>query len=110
MFLGQHEAHVLLGHLELRDIFRAAFPEELDQPLHQLLGRAGSRCDADRLDAVEPLLADLLLVVDQVGLRAVLARDLDQAVRVGGVREPITSTRSQRGASCLTASWRFCVA
>ena len=51
----------------------------------QLLGGAGAGGDADRLDALEPLLVDLGGVVDQVRGGAVLARDLDQAVGVRGV-------------------------
>ena len=59
--------------------------KKLDQPLDQLLGGAGAGGDADGLDALEPGLVDLGVVVDQVGVGAVLARDLDQAVRVRGV-------------------------
>ena len=51
----------------------------------ELLGRRRARGDADRLDAVEPGLVDLGLVVDQVRLDAVRARDLDEPVRVGRV-------------------------
>src|SRR3712207_8193879 len=43
-------------------------PEEVHQPLNQLLGRAGAGGDADRALALEPLLAHLVLVVDQVRL------------------------------------------
>ena len=63
----------------------AALAEELDQALDQLLGGAGAGGDANRLDALQPLLLDLGVVVDQVRGGAVLARDLDQAVGVGGV-------------------------
>ena len=54
--LREHEAHVLLDHLELGDVVGAALAEELHQPLHQLLGRAGARGDADDALALEPLL------------------------------------------------------
>ena len=60
----------------------AARAEELDEPLHELLGGAGAGGDPDDPLAVEPLLADLELVVDQVGVGAVLAGDLDQPVGV----------------------------
>ena len=53
-----------------------------DEALHELLGRAGAGGDADDALALEPLLAHLALVVDQVRVGAVVARDLDEAVRV----------------------------
>ena len=40
--LREHEAHVLLDHLELGDVLGAARAEELHQALDQLLGRAGA--------------------------------------------------------------------
>ena len=94
------EANVLLDDLELLDVGRAACAEEIDQPLHQLLGGARARGDADHPLAGQPILENLTVVVDQVGVRAMLARDLDEPVRVRGLREPITSTRSHSLASC----------
>ncbi len=70
---------------QLGDVLGAALAEELDQALDQLLGGAGAGGDADRLHALQPLLVDLGVVVDQVRGGAVFARDLDQAVGVGGV-------------------------
>ena len=70
---------------QLGDVVGAALAEEVDEALDQLLGGAGAGGDADRLDALQPLLLDLGVVVDQVGGGAVLARHLDQAVGVGGV-------------------------
>ena len=68
--LRQHEAHVLAQHLELRDVARAARAEEVDEPLDELLGRARAGRDADHARALEPLLAHLELVVDQVRVGA----------------------------------------
>ena len=82
----EHEADVLVDGRQLGDVGGAALAEELDEPLDELLGRAGAGGDPDRLDALEPGLVDLEVVVDQVRGGAVLARDLDQAVRVRGVR------------------------
>ena len=84
----EHEAHVLLDDLELRDVVGAARAEEVHQPLHQLLGRARAGADADHPLALQPLLAHLGLVVDQVRVGAVVAGHLDQAVRVGRVARP----------------------
>ena len=54
--LRQHEAHVLVDGAQLGDVLGAALAEELDQALDQLLGGAGAGGDADRLDALQPLL------------------------------------------------------
>ena len=55
--------------------------------MHELLGHGRPARDADRLDAVEPLLPDLARVVDAVGgLGAVLERDLDEPHAVRAVR------------------------
>ena len=83
--LRQHEAHVLAQDLELRDVLGAAGAEELDEALDELLGRARAGGDADHALALEPLVADLGLVVDQVRLGAEVARDVDEAVGVRGV-------------------------
>ena len=53
-----------------------------DEPLDERLGRAGAGRDADDARALEPLLLHLGLVVDQVGGGAVVARDVDEPVRV----------------------------
>ena len=108
--LRQHEADVLAHDLELRDVLRAAGAEEVDEARDELLGRARAGADADHALALEPLVADLALVVDQVGVGAVVARDVDEALRVGRVLEPMTSTRSHSAAICLTAAWRLVVA
>ena len=50
----EHEADVLVHGAQLGDVLRPALAEELDELRDQLLGRAGARRDADRLDAVEP--------------------------------------------------------
>ena len=63
----------------------AALAEEVDEPLHQLLGRARAGGDPHHALALEPLLLHLALVVDQVRVGAVVARDLDEPVRVRGV-------------------------
>src|SRR4051794_16560503 len=77
---GEHEADVLVDGLQLGDIVCAALAEEGDQSLDQLLRGTGAGGDADCLDALQPGLVDLVVVVDQVGVGAVLARDLDQPV------------------------------
>ena len=85
--------------------------KKLDQVLHEVLGRAGARGDADDARALQPLLADLAGVVDQVRLGAAVARDLDQAHRVGGVaRADHEQQVAARSAICLTAAWRLVVA
>ena len=79
--LGEHEADVLLDDLELRHVARAAGAEELDKPLDQLLG--GTRTGGDPHDALplDPLLAHLGLVVDQVRLGAVVPGDVSHRRR-----------------------------
>ena len=59
-----------------------------DEPLDELLGRAGAGGDADDAGALEPLLVHLGLVVDQVRLGAVVAGDVDQPL---GVRRVASS-------------------
>jgi hypothetical protein len=78
----RHEADVLMDGLELRDVVGPALAEEGDQRLDQLLGGAGAGGDADGLDALEPLVFDLAVVIDQVGVGAEIPRDLHQPVRV----------------------------
>ena len=81
--------------LELRDVLGAAVAEEVDQALHELLGRAGAGGDADDAGALQPLLLHLRLVVDQVRVGAVVARDVDEPVASStSCCEPMTSTRS----------------
>ena len=80
--LRQHEAHVLAQHLELGDVLGPARAEEIDQALDELLRRARARGDADDAGALEPLLAHLELVVDQMRVGAGGARDVDEPVGV----------------------------
>src|SRR4051794_9462304 len=80
--LREHEADVLLHHFELGDVLGAARAEEVDQPLNELLGRARAGADPNDPLALQPLLAHLRLAVDQVGVGAMVARDLHQPVRV----------------------------
>src|SRR3954465_12184999 len=79
---GEHEPNVLVDGLQLGDIVCAAPAEERDESLDKLLGSTGARGDADRLDALEPGLVDLTVVVDQIGIGPVLAGDLTQPVGV----------------------------
>ena len=60
----------------------AALAEPVDERLDELLGRGRAGRDADDALALDPLVADLAGVVDQVRVGAVLARDLDEALRV----------------------------
>src|SRR6185436_8525339 len=48
--LREHEADVLVDCPQLRDLLGTVLLEVGDQPLDQLLGRAGPGGDADRLD------------------------------------------------------------
>jgi crotonobetainyl-CoA:carnitine CoA-transferase CaiB-like acyl-CoA transferase len=77
----------------------------------ELLGRAGAGGDADDARALEPLLAHLRLVVDQVRVGAVVARDVDEAVASSTSSASRSRARGRtRAAICLTAAWRFVVA
>ena len=90
---------------------RPARAEEVDEPLNELLRRARARGDADDARVLEPLLAHLRLVVDQVRRRRPQSRATSTSrCEFEELREPITSTRSHCSAICLTASWRFVVA
>jgi hypothetical protein len=80
--LREHEAHVLLDHFQLLDDLGPARAEERDEPLHELLGCARAARDADDAAVLQPGFLDLALVVDQVGVGAELARDIDEPVRV----------------------------
>src|SRR5207244_4453871 len=80
--LGEHEADVLPDHVQLLDLLSPARAEEVDEPLHELLRGARAGGDAERANALEPLLVDLKLVVDQLRAGAEVAGDLDEAVRV----------------------------
>ena len=67
--------------------------------------------DADHARALEPLVADLALVVDQVRVGAVVARDVDEPLRVRRVAASRSPARGRtRAAICLTAAWRLVVA
>src|SRR6059058_4848189 len=82
--LWQHEADVLADHVELGDVAHAAGAEEVNELLDEVLRRARPRGDADHAPAFQPLLAYLVGPVDQMRLCAAVARDLDEAQRVGG--------------------------
>ena len=65
--------------LHLFDVAVAGVGEVFEHLLHEHLGHRRAAGHADGLDAVEPLLLDLVRVVDAVrGLRAVLECDLDE--------------------------------
>src|SRR5947209_4163935 len=83
--LGKHEANILAHDVELDHVSYAACAEERDQLLDEVLGRACAGGDADDALALEPLLAHLARVVDEMRLGTAVARDLDEAHRVGGV-------------------------
>ena len=109
--LGEHEADVLLDDLELLHVARARDPEELDQPLYELVGGAGARRDADDRLADEPLAR---CTCDSLSIRyesAPCSRATStRRLEFDEFREPITSTRSHSRASCLTAACRLVVA
>ena len=69
--------------------------------LDEVLGRAGAGGDADDAPAVEPLLAHLARVVDQVRVGAAVARDLDEAHRSS--RSCASRSRAS-GRSCRRAA------
>ena len=96
--------------VELGDVVHATRAEQVDQLAHEHLGRARAGGDAHHPSALQPLLLDLVRVVDQVGLGAAVAGDLHQAHELDELREPITSIRSHFAAICLTAAWRLVVA
>src|SRR4051812_26831063 len=77
--LGQHEADVLLDDLELLHPRDAPVAEEVHEALHELLGGTGAGGDPDGALVLEPRLVDLAGVVDEMGLGAVVAGDLDEA-------------------------------
>ena len=56
--------------------------KNVDELLDEVLGRAGAGGDADDALALQPLLAHLAGVVDQMRFGAALAGDLDEALRV----------------------------
>ena len=78
--------HVLLDQVVLGDLLDAALAEPVHDALDEPLGRRRAGRDADGLDALEPAVEDLRLVVDQVRLHAEVARHVDQALRVRRVR------------------------
>ena len=84
--------------------------QALDNALHQHLGRRGTGGNADTLQAGKPLLAQVIGAVDQISRSIQALCQLAQAIGVGAIRLPTTSTTSHSAASCFTASWRFCVA
>ncbi len=74
-----------LDHLKLLHVLGATLAEEVHEPHDEIFRSAGAGGDADDARALEPLLLDLRLVVDQVRGGTALAGDLDETVRVGGV-------------------------
>ena len=81
--LREHEADVLLDDLELRDVRRCRARGR--SPTRRCTSSSGALAperDAHDALALEPLLLHLALVVDQVRLGAVVARDLHEPVRV----------------------------
>src|SRR3954454_7922698 len=78
--LGQHEADVLFDGAKLGDIFGSALGGVGDQAGDKLVGGAGAGADAATYPSLQPLLAHLSGVVDQVRLRSELPRDLDKPV------------------------------
>src|SRR5918996_2396191 len=79
------EGDVLVDHAERLDALDAAPAEPVAHTVDEPLGGRRPGRDADHLDAVEPRLVDLCLIVDQMPRDPSGARDLDQAVRVGGI-------------------------
>ncbi len=97
--------------LELLDVLERRAREVGDEaPTSSSVGGAGARGDPDDPLARDPGLVDLAGVVDQVRLGPVLARDFDRRCEFEEFCEPMTSTRSQCEAICLTAAWRLVVA
>ena len=96
----QAEGHVLLGHRERLDRLDTAGAEPVAGAGHELLRRRRARGDADRLDAVEPGLVDLGLVVDQVRLDAVRRGRLRRA----GSSWTSCASRSRAGGRSRRAS------
>ena len=84
--------------------------KSVDELLDELLGRAGAGGDAERADAVEPRLVELAGVVDQMRARAVVARHLDQPLRVRRVARADHEHELALVASSRTAAWRLVVA
>src|SRR5207245_8580001 len=68
--LREHETDVLADHVELRDVPHPAPAEELDKVLHEVLRRAGAGGDTHHAHALQPLLAHLAGVVDQMCIGA----------------------------------------
>ena len=84
--LGEHETDVLVDRAELGDVVG---PRSRKKPTSCSTSSSGALAPEvipTRLDALEPLLAHLEGVVDQVRVGAVLAGDLHQAVGVRRVR------------------------
>ena len=78
--------HVLLDHVVLVDVLHTARAEPVHDALDEPLGRRCAGRDADGLDTRQPFLEDLRLVVDQMRRDAQVARHVDEALRVRGVR------------------------
>ena len=108
--LREHEADVLVHHFELLHVGGSAGPEELDQPLHELLRRARPGGDSDHALAGEPLLATSVSLSIRCESAPCSRATSTSRFEFEELREPITSTRSHCAASCLTAAWRLVVA
>ena len=106
----QAELDVLVDEPVRLDLGDAARAEPVADALDELLGRGGARRDAHDLDAVEPGLVDLGLVVDQVRRDAAARATSTSRFEFDELREPITSSRSISRSISFTAHWRFEVA
>ena len=73
---------MLLRQPELLDLGRALSGQPREETVHQAFGSRRSAREPDHVGAVEPGRIDLGLVVDEVGGRSEIARDLGQAVGV----------------------------
>ena len=101
-------------------MFRLAFQLDLasgapalqlvDDAAYQDLGGRGAGGDAYALDAFEPALLQVFGAVDEIGRGAQAFGEFAQAVGVGVVGLPTTSTTSLSSARVFTASWRLVVA
>ncbi len=76
---------MLRHHFHLAHIGETLLLQESYRLLHQNLGRGSSCGKTDGVHVVQPLRLDGAIVLDEVRVRAQVARDLDQPVRVGAV-------------------------
>ena len=108
--LGEHEAHVLLDDLELRDVRDAALAEVLDQALTSSSGALAPEV----MPTVSTPSSQASSTCVSLSIRCDCApcsrATSTRRFEFDELREPMTSTRSHSGAICLTAAWRFVVA